>query len=115
MQYAIFLTYWVCELTKVRLRTSGSFYGVVYQLLIFNRVYNIYRCFNHQFKLLTGQSVFCRYDLVQADLALASFSELSVINLRRLFAHKGSNFMDLQKQIVEKSPPKRKLTTDTIF
>ncbi|CAO2825784.1 unnamed protein product [Amaranthus hypochondriacus] len=55
------------------------------------------------------------YDLVQADLAVASFSELSVINLRRLFAHKGSNFMDLQKQIVEKSPPKRKLTTDTIF
>uniref|UniRef100_A0A803NDJ0 Haloacid dehalogenase-like hydrolase superfamily protein n=1 Tax=Chenopodium quinoa TaxID=63459 RepID=A0A803NDJ0_CHEQI len=55
------------------------------------------------------------YDLVQADLAVANFSELSVINLRRLFAHKGSNFMDLQKQIIEKSPPKRKLTTDTIF
>ncbi|XP_058110591.1 5-amino-6-(5-phospho-D-ribitylamino)uracil phosphatase, chloroplastic [Magnolia sinica] len=55
------------------------------------------------------------YELVQADLAVASFSELSVINLRRLFAHKGSTFMDLQKQIVEKSPPKRKLTTDTIF
>lgn len=55
------------------------------------------------------------YDLVQADLAVASFNELSVINLRRLFAHKGSTFMDLQKQITEKSPPKRKLTVDTIF
>ncbi|MQL95931.1 hypothetical protein Taro_028602 [Colocasia esculenta] len=55
------------------------------------------------------------YELVQADLAVGSFSELSVINLRRLFAHKGFNFMDLQKQIIEKSPPKRKLTTDTIF
>ncbi|XP_057979412.1 5-amino-6-(5-phospho-D-ribitylamino)uracil phosphatase, chloroplastic isoform X2 [Malania oleifera] len=55
------------------------------------------------------------YDLVQADLAVASLSELSVINLRRLFAHKGSAFMDLQKQIIEKSPPKRKLTVDTIF
>ncbi|XP_048495241.1 uncharacterized protein LOC104908416 isoform X2 [Beta vulgaris subsp. vulgaris] len=55
------------------------------------------------------------YDLVQADLAVASFNELSVINLRRLFAHKGSNFMDLQKQIAEKSPSKRRLTTDTIF
>ncbi|XP_040991852.1 5-amino-6-(5-phospho-D-ribitylamino)uracil phosphatase, chloroplastic-like [Juglans microcarpa x Juglans regia] len=55
------------------------------------------------------------YDLVQADLAVAGFNELSVINLRRLFANKGSAFMDLQKQIVEKSPPKRKLTTDTIF
>lgn len=56
-----------------------------------------------------------RYDLVQADLAVASFNDLSVINLRRLFAHKGSNFMDLEKQVTEKSPPKRKLTIDTIF
>ncbi|XP_068330378.1 5-amino-6-(5-phospho-D-ribitylamino)uracil phosphatase, chloroplastic-like isoform X1 [Pyrus communis] len=55
------------------------------------------------------------YDLMQADLAVASFNELSVINLRRLFANKGSTFMDLQKQIIEKSPPKRKLTIDTIF
>ncbi|GAB4832035.1 hypothetical protein Ancab_006053 [Ancistrocladus abbreviatus] len=55
------------------------------------------------------------YELVQADLAVGSFSELSVINLRRLFAHKGFNFMDLQKQIIEKSPAKRKLSIDTIF
>ncbi|KAF5467503.1 hypothetical protein F2P56_017323 [Juglans regia] len=55
------------------------------------------------------------YDLVQADIAVAGFNELSVINLRRLFANKGSAFMDLQKQIVEKSPPKRNFTTDTIF
>ena len=57
----------------------------------------------------------CRYNLVQADLAVAGLNELSVINLRRLFANNGSTFMDLQKQIVEKSPPKRKLTIDTIF
>lgn len=56
-----------------------------------------------------------RYDLGQADLAVGSFNELSVINLRRLFANKGSTFMDPQKQIIEKSPPKRKLTIDTIF
>lgn len=55
------------------------------------------------------------YDLRQADLAVGSFSELSVINLRRLFAHKGLNFMDAQKQFVDRSPPKRKLTIDTIF
>ncbi|XP_012091181.1 5-amino-6-(5-phospho-D-ribitylamino)uracil phosphatase, chloroplastic isoform X2 [Jatropha curcas] len=55
------------------------------------------------------------YELVQADLAVASFNELSVINLRRLFANNGSGFMDRQKQIIEKSPPKRKLTIDTIF
>lgn len=56
-----------------------------------------------------------RYELDQADLAIASFAELSVINLRRLFANKGSSFMDLQKQVIDKSTPKRKLTTDTIF
>ncbi|KAM3308986.1 5-amino-6-(5-phospho-D-ribitylamino)uracil phosphatase, chloroplastic [Capsicum chacoense] len=55
------------------------------------------------------------YDLGQADLAVGSFSELSVINLRRLFAHKGSNFMDLEKKIAEKAPRRRKLTIDTIF
>ncbi|MED6112465.1 hypothetical protein PIB30_061965 [Stylosanthes scabra] len=55
------------------------------------------------------------YDLGQADLAVANFGELSVINLRRLFANKGSTFMDLQKQIIEKAPQKRKLTVDTIF
>ncbi|KAG2305917.1 hypothetical protein Bca4012_085472 [Brassica carinata] len=55
------------------------------------------------------------YDLVQADLAVGNFYELSVINLRRLFANKGSTFMDHEKQIIEKSPPKRKLTIDTIF
>ncbi|KAL6533029.1 hypothetical protein OROMI_027141 [Orobanche minor] len=40
------------------------------------------------------------YDLGQADLTVASFNELSVINLRRLFAHKGSTFMDLEKQLI---------------
>ncbi|KAF3790330.1 Phosphorylated carbohydrates phosphatase [Nymphaea thermarum] len=55
------------------------------------------------------------YELVQADLAVASFSELSIINLRRLFAHKGSAFMDLQKQIGEIAPRRRKLTIDTVF
>ncbi|WCJ20033.1 Haloacid dehalogenase-like hydrolase (HAD) superfamily protein [Euphorbia peplus] len=55
------------------------------------------------------------YELGQADLAVGGFNELSVINLRRLFANKGSGFMDMQKQIIEHSPAKRKLTTDTIF
>ncbi|KAG6599953.1 5-amino-6-(5-phospho-D-ribitylamino)uracil phosphatase, chloroplastic-like isoform X1 [Cucurbita pepo subsp. pepo] len=55
------------------------------------------------------------YDLVQADLAVGSFNELSVINLRRLFANKGSTFMELQKQSAEKAPSKRKLRIDTIF
>lgn len=55
------------------------------------------------------------YELVQADVAVASFSELSVFNLRRLFSNKGFKFMDLQKQIVEKRPSRRKLIVDTIF
>jgi hypothetical protein len=56
-----------------------------------------------------------RYELEQADLAVAKYNDLSVINLRRLFAHKGISFMDMQKQIIKRSPPKRKLTVDTIF
>ncbi|CAN1196889.1 5-amino-6-(5-phospho-D-ribitylamino)uracil phosphatase, chloroplastic [Linum perenne] len=55
------------------------------------------------------------YELVQADLAVASYNELSVINLRRLYANKGSTFMDREKQSIKKSPPKRKLTIDTIY
>ncbi|KAI5066897.1 hypothetical protein GOP47_0017425 [Adiantum capillus-veneris] len=55
------------------------------------------------------------YELTQADLAVSSFSELSVINLRRLFANKGAEFMDLQKQPAEKKPPKRRTATDTFF
>ncbi|CAA3006739.1 haloacid dehalogenase-like hydrolase superfamily [Olea europaea subsp. europaea] len=57
------------------------------------------------------------YDLGQADLAVASFNELSVINLRRLFAHKGSTFMELEKQMIEieTTPSRRKLRIDTIF
>ncbi|XP_075502606.1 5-amino-6-(5-phospho-D-ribitylamino)uracil phosphatase, chloroplastic-like isoform X3 [Primulina tabacum] len=55
------------------------------------------------------------YDLGQADLAVASFNELSVINLRRLFADVGSTFMDLQKQVIDKAPSKRKLHIDTFF
>ncbi|KAL6897912.1 hypothetical protein ACP4OV_006871 [Aristida adscensionis] len=55
------------------------------------------------------------YELVQADLTIARYSKLSVINLRRLFENKGTSFMDMQKQIIEKSPPKRRLTVDTIF
>lgn len=54
------------------------------------------------------------YELTQADLAVSSFSELSVINLRRLFANKGAEFMDLQKQPAEKNPPKRRTATDTV-
>ncbi|EFJ12148.1 hypothetical protein SELMODRAFT_158239 [Selaginella moellendorffii] len=53
------------------------------------------------------------YELTQADLAVSSFNELSIINLRRLFANKGSEFMDLQKQNVGKNVQRRRLTVDT--
>ncbi|XP_047316172.1 5-amino-6-(5-phospho-D-ribitylamino)uracil phosphatase, chloroplastic [Impatiens glandulifera] len=55
------------------------------------------------------------YDLGQADLTVGSFNELSVINLRRLYACKDFTFMEPQKQIIERSPPRRKLGIDTIF
>eukprot|EP00249_Psilotum_nudum_P015276 c25237_g1_i1 orf=605-1768(-) len=55
------------------------------------------------------------YELAQADLAVGGFSELSVINLRRLFANKGSEFMDLQKQQGEKKLQRRMVATDTML
>ncbi|XP_057509883.1 5-amino-6-(5-phospho-D-ribitylamino)uracil phosphatase, chloroplastic [Actinidia eriantha] len=55
------------------------------------------------------------YNLRQADLAVANFNQLSVINLRRLFAETGSNFMDPQHEIIERPPPRRTLTIDTSF
>ena len=47
--------------------------------------------------------------LRSADLTLASLNELSVVNIRRLFANRGAEFMDLRKQRVGNSSPKRKL------
>lgn len=43
-----------------------------------------------------------------ADLIVGSMMELSVYNIRRLFANKGSTFMDLKKKRIEKgiSPPR---------
>ncbi|KAG0569616.1 hypothetical protein KC19_6G102900 [Ceratodon purpureus] len=55
------------------------------------------------------------YELTQADLAVSGFSDLSVMNLRRLFANKGAEFMDLQKQADPKKPAKRRLMMDTLF
>ncbi len=55
------------------------------------------------------------YELTQSDLAVSSFADLSVMNLRRLFANKGAEFMDLQKQPEEKKPAKRRLMMDTWF
>jgi len=40
------------------------------------------------------------YKLGQADLTCSSLSELSVYNIRRLFATRGSDFMDKKKGIV---------------
>ena len=55
------------------------------------------------------------YELTQADLAVSRFADLSVMNLRRLFANKGAEFMDLQKQADPKKPAKRRLMMDTWF
>ena len=40
------------------------------------------------------------YKLGQADLTCSSLSELSVYNIRRLFATRGSDFMDKKKAFV---------------
>jgi hypothetical protein len=50
-----------------------------------------------------------RYQLKAADLAISSMGELSVYNVRRLFANRGADFMDLNYQPSDKAPPKRAL------
>jgi hypothetical protein len=44
------------------------------------------------------QGIYRPHQLKNADITCSSLQELSVINMRRLFANMGSEFMDLQKQ-----------------
>jgi len=44
------------------------------------------------------QGAYRPHQLKAADITCSSLTELSVINLRRMFANMGSEFMDLQKQ-----------------
>ncbi|CAI7736829.1 unnamed protein product, partial [Closterium sp. NIES-54] len=57
------------------------------------------------------------YELKQADLAVSSYAELSVINLRRLFANRGHGIehMELKKQREGQGPKKRRWHTDTLY
>lgn len=48
-------------------------------------------------------------ELRAADLTIGSMTELTVYNLRRLFANKGSDFMDLKKSRIGQEPLKRRL------
>ncbi|KAG7671543.1 putative 5-amino-6-(5-phospho-D-ribitylamino)uracil phosphatase, chloroplastic [Nannochloris sp. 'desiccata'] len=47
--------------------------------------------------------------LRSADLTISSMTELSVMNIRRLFANSGTQFMDLKKQRTGQGTNKRKL------
>ncbi len=49
------------------------------------------------------------YQLKSADLTCSSLSDLSVYNLRRLFANRGFEFMDIGKQNVPGETGKRKI------
>lgn len=44
------------------------------------------------------QGVYRPHQLKNADITCSNLSELSVINMRRLFANMGSELMDIQKQ-----------------
>ncbi|KXZ47777.1 hypothetical protein GPECTOR_33g659 [Gonium pectorale] len=48
------------------------------------------------------------YRLRSADVTVASLSDLTVYNLRRLFANAGDEFMDLRKQRTDDKPPNRR-------
>ena len=53
------------------------------------------------------------FALKAADLTCASLSELSVLNIRRLFANRGSEHMDLTHKFVGQPPPRRRITHAT--
>lgn len=44
------------------------------------------------------------YQLKQADLTLASLDEITVYNIRRLFAQRGAEFMDIKTAAAGKPP-----------
>ena len=49
------------------------------------------------------QGAYRPHQLKAADITCSSLTELSVINLRRMFANMGQEFMDLQKQHAQKN------------
>ncbi|PSC73179.1 haloacid dehalogenase-like hydrolase superfamily [Micractinium conductrix] len=53
------------------------------------------------------------FTLKNADLTCASMAELTVYNIRRLFANQGSEHMDLTKKIAGQPPPRRRITHAT--
>eukprot|EP00882_Tetradesmus_deserticola_P008928 GHRQ01009418.1.p1 GENE.GHRQ01009418.1~~GHRQ01009418.1.p1 ORF type:complete len:383 (+),score=146.30 GHRQ01009418.1:255-1403(+) len=53
---------------------------------------------NVTFKAVAVQGIYRPHQLKNADITCSSLQDLSVINMRRLFANMGSEFMDLQKQ-----------------
>ncbi|KAL4448919.1 hypothetical protein ABPG77_007636 [Micractinium sp. CCAP 211/92] len=53
------------------------------------------------------------FNLKNADLTCANMRELTVYNLRRLFANRGAEHMDLNKKVIGQQPPKRRITNAT--
>jgi beta-phosphoglucomutase-like phosphatase (HAD superfamily) len=53
------------------------------------------------------------FHLKNADLTCANMRDLSVYNIRRLFANRGSEHMDLRHKFTGKKPPARRLTNAT--
>jgi len=80
------------------------------QCIVFdNSPLGIAAAHNCTMKAVAVQGYFKGYQLKQADVTCASLDELSVYNLRRLFANRGSEFMDHQK--TRDSPRKKRDST----
>ena len=60
------------------------------------------------------QGVHPAYRLKQADLTCSSLADLSIINMRRLFAVRDSEFMALKQQGAQ-PPPRYRRTTNAVF
>lgn len=59
---------------------------------------------NCTMKVVAVQGSFTAYQLKQADVTCASLTELTVYNVRRLFANLGNEFMDLAKENDRQKP-----------
>ena len=56
---------------------------------------------NCTMKAVASVGTYKHYDLKHADVTCSDLRELTIINLRRLFASEGENFMDLKKERTE--------------